>query len=120
MVDEQRTSRVVVTQRAGTCAGCIGPIVIGDEIVSAPYFRWVHSGQGCREQLLARDFSAPRRQSQNPAYQVACPSCGVGVGDLCVTASGKKCPVHAARRDAAVIAETEQTDNSTSLGRHGS
>lgn len=87
-------------QKEGACAGCPDPVVPGDEIEPAPYFRWAHAR--CHDAVVQKYMGARRTR---PGYSVACPTCGAEVDAYCVTEAGKTCSVHPARRDLALLAD---------------
>lgn len=89
---------VVEARYPGVCRGCSEAISVGQPVVKSLYV-WVH--RDCEAAWLQTVASGPRERTA-VGYEVQCPKCGAGPGELCVTSAGKKCPVHASRRDLAL------------------
>lgn len=81
---------------ATTCQSCSQPIEVGD-LVARSFRAWVH--EECYTTAQATYLPGAERSARG--YAVACPRCGAEPDQACVTESGKKSPVHAARRDSA-------------------
>lgn len=81
---------------AGTCPVCGAAIEPGDRVYPTIRSTWVC--ETCQTSGAARARYTPGAKRDAPGYSRECPTCGVGLGELCLTASGKKRALHPDRR----------------------
>ena len=80
----------------GICPVCGGAIEPGDRVYPTIRSTWVCGT--CQTSGAARSHYTPGANRDAPGYSQECPTCGVGIVELCLTASGKKRALHPDRR----------------------
>lgn len=86
----------VPARRTEPCYFCRAAIAAGDVIYPIGYGRYGCSSCADDAGLYARlHIKAPKRDA--PGYARPCSACGAAPGDVCVTSSGKKRPLHPKR-----------------------
>ena len=87
-----------------TCLGCGDPIEVGQKIGKVLLRGWAHAEH--YDAAMRTYYPTPASPSPElrtaVGYAVQCPKCGAEVDMPCLTAAGKKGPVHASRRDLAM------------------